>query len=65
MNLVDNETLEEEAMVYVSKEEVSEAIKIKQMELEMQREIEEKKIITEGEIEREIRTCNRKRKVRN
>ena len=31
----------------------------------MQREIEEKKIITEREIEREIRTCNRKRNVRN
>ena len=50
VNLVDNEILEEEAMEYVSKE-LSEAIKIKQMELEMQREIEEKKIITEREIE--------------
>ena len=29
VNLVDNETLEEEAMEYVSKEEVSEAVKIK------------------------------------
>ena len=37
-------------MEYVSKEEVSEAVKIKQMELEMQSEIEEKKIITEREI---------------
>ena len=41
--------LEEEAMEYVSKEEVSEAIKIKQMELEVQRKIEEKKLIRERE----------------
>ena len=32
LNFVDNETLEEQAMEYVSKEEVSEAVKIKQME---------------------------------
>ena len=32
VNLVDNEMLEEEAMEYVSKEEVSEAVKINQME---------------------------------
>ena len=31
--------LEEEAMEFVSKEEVSEAIRFKQIELEMQREI--------------------------
>ena len=43
VNLVDNETLEEQAMEYVSKEEVSETVKIKQMELELHREIEEKK----------------------
>ena len=35
--------VEEEAMGYVSKEEVSEAVKIKQMELELQRQKEEKK----------------------
>ena len=44
VNLVDNETLEEEeVMEYVSKEEVSEAVKIKQIDLDLQREIEEKK----------------------
>ena len=32
LNFVDNEILEEQAMEYVSKEEVSEAVKIKQME---------------------------------
>ena len=36
--------LEEEAMEYISKEEVSEAIKNKQVELEMQKEIREKEI---------------------
>ena len=55
VNLVDNETLEEEeALEYVSKEEVSEALKIKQMELELQREIKEKKLISERELQREI-----------
>ena len=53
VNLVDNETLEEEeALEYVSKEEVSEAVKIKQMELELQREIKEKKLISERVAER-------------
>ena len=52
VNLVDNETLEEEAKEYVSKEDVSGAIKIKQTELEMQKEIDEKKIITDRKIER-------------
>ena len=42
VNLVDNEILEEEAMEYISKEEVSEAIKIMQLELEIQKEIREK-----------------------
>ena len=46
--------LEEEAMEYVSKEEFSKAVKIKQMELELQREIEEKKLISERELQREI-----------
>ena len=55
VNLVDNEILEEEAMEYVSKEEVSEAIKIKQMELELQRDIEEKKLISERELQRDRR----------
>ena len=41
-------------MKYVSKEEVSKAIKIKQMELKLQREIEEKKFISERELQREI-----------
>ena len=57
VNLVNNETLEEkeeEVMEYVSKEEVSEAVKIKQMELELRREIEEKKLISERELQREI-----------
>ena len=39
VNLVDYEILEEEAMEYFLKEEVSDAVKIKQMELQMQREI--------------------------
>ena len=43
VNLVHNEVPEEEAMEYISKEKVSEAVKIKQMELEMQKEIEQKK----------------------
>ena len=66
--MVDNETLEEQAMEYVSKEEVSEAVKIKQMELELQREIEEKKNIIEREkqekeiqIEREKLAIERER----
>ena len=42
-NLVDNKRLEEEAMEYVSKE-VSEAIKIKQMELQFEREEQEKEM---------------------
>ena len=46
--------LEEEAMEYVSKEAVSEAIKIKQMESELQKEIEEKKLISERELQKEI-----------
>ena len=37
VNLVDNETLEGEAMEYVSKENVSEAVKIKQMELQFEK----------------------------
>ena len=56
VNLVNNETLEEkeeEVMEYVSKEEVSETVKIKQMELELRREIEEK-LISERELQREI-----------
>ena len=47
-------------MKYVSKKEVSEAIKIKQMELEMQRDIEEK-----GQTREETRTTDRKRKLAN
>ena len=39
VNLVDYEILEEEAMEYFLKDEVSDAVKIKQMELQMQREI--------------------------
>ena len=35
--------LEEEAVEYVSNEEISEAIKIKQIELEMQKEIQREK----------------------
>ena len=38
VNLVANETLEEEAMEYVSKEEVSDAVKMKHMELQFERE---------------------------
>ena len=59
-NLVDNERLEEEAMEYVSKE-VSEAIKIKQMELQFEREeqekemqIREKKLQKKNLLQREI-----------
>ena len=53
VNLVDNEMLAEEAMEYVSKEAVSEAVNIKQMELEMQEEIRHKEIHLQKEIERE------------
>ena len=62
VNLVGNEMLKEEAMEYVSKEEVSEAIKIKQMELELQREIKREKLAIETErleIEREKRQRDR------
>ena len=52
VNLVDNEMLEEEAMEYVSIEEVSEAIKLKQMELQFEREKPEKEIqIREKEMQ--------------
>ena len=52
VNLVDNEMLKEEAMECVSKEEVSEAIKIKQMELQFEREKQEKEIqIREKEMQ--------------
>ena len=44
---------EEEAMEYVSKEEVSEAIKIKQMELEMQRDMRKRNSGTERNRHRE------------
>ena len=54
-HLVNNEMLEEEAMEYVSKEEVSEAIKIKQMELELQREIEERERKKKDYCERKTR----------
>ena len=47
--MVDNKTSEEEAMEYVSKQEVSEAVKIKQMELEMKREIERERLGFERE----------------
>ena len=44
--------LEEELMEYVSKDEVSEAIKIKQMELQFEREKQEKEIqIREKEMQ--------------
>ena len=47
--------LEEEATEYVSKEEVSEAIKIKQMELQFEREIREKEMQLQKKIkEREL-----------
>ena len=45
---------EEEAMGYVSREEVSEAVKIEKMEYELQREIEEKKLISDTELQREV-----------
>ena len=65
VNLVNIETLEEEALEYVSKEDVSEAVKIKQMELEMQREIEEEKNTERArERERTGKTCNRESKAR-
>ena len=56
VNLVDNKTLEEETLEYVSKQEVSEIVKIKQMELELQRETETegKKLVRERELRREI-----------
>ena len=53
VNLVDNEMLEEEAMEYVSKE-VSKAIKIKVMELQFEREKQEKEMQVE-EKEMQIR----------
>ena len=51
MNLVDNEILEDEAMEYVSKEEISGAVKIKHMELHFET----------GETREETRTKERKK----
>ena len=52
VNLVDNEILEEKAMEYVSKEEGSEGMKINQMELQFEREKQEKEMqLREKEIQ--------------